>query len=176
MSKSPAKCSRLENLEYMYFTHEKVNYFHARNHCRDLNADLVIIRNKAIQDHIVENMPMKLSCSKKVFYYIGLYRDSSGQFVWNDGSSLNYSNWRTLNDSKPCNDEPNGYKNCTSQPGDANATQISGCKTERFNVGDWFDKDQTKSMWYYICQREYQKEEKSKLQVDCFISRLQEIC
>ena len=89
---------------------------------------------------------------------MGLFLRPNNVWEWPDGTYLNQSsfrNWRRLNPDNPtsCDNEPNGYRGCSSQI-IANATQISGChNVSREPLGTWFDKDQTKSKWFYICQR-----------------------
>ena len=103
-----------------------------------------------------ENDPRFVPC-----YYMGLFRGPNRWF-WPDNSSFflnstsSYQRWRTQNTENRCDNEPNGYlpEQCNAQKGDANATQILACTNfTNGNIGDWFDKNQYTSDWFYICQR-----------------------
>ena len=161
--KPPAKTSHFRGMEYLFYNDEKVAYANAAKNCSLRNATLLIIKDNATQQHIVNNLPKEENC-KKSFYYIGLFRGPDRWF-WPDNSTFyrnkSFQRWRNYASDNLCYNEPNGYRGCSSQNGPANATQILACANfKRGNLGDWFDKNQIDSKWYYICQRPYAKGKK----------------
>ena len=160
----PGRVSRLGNTEYLYFTHERVRYDVAVRRCFEGNATLLIIKHNETQQHIMKHMPQELNCVRS-FFYMGLFRQSDGWF-WPDNTPFfpnnSFQHWRRSDDADDCRNEPNGYRGCMSQPGLANATQIQGCRGRLAtrlsgNLGDWYDKNQFTSEWFYICQRQFCK-------------------
>ena len=161
---APASCSRFREKEYLFFNHKRVVYEGAKNACLLWNAHLAIIPDNETQQHLVENMPTGgdecVYNKNRSFYYIGLLL-RNGEWIWPDNTTLRstgFSNWRRSIDGNEssCNTEPNGHRNCPSQPGNANASQISGCNYAIVPLGAWFDKNEFTSDWYYICERMFQ--------------------
>ena len=157
----PSSTSVFQNTEYLYFAREKVSSITASCRCRGWNATLVQIKNKAVQLHIEENMPIsKTYCSQpnkyRSFYYIGLYL-LRGEWTWPDNTTLgSFRKWNVrsrLDNDLECN-EPNGYKTTCFDPSEAeyfqNSTQIFACNGP--NLGNWYDKPDS-SRWFYICER-----------------------
>ena len=152
------KVSRYGGFQYLYFDKENVTYWQAKANCEKIGATLLIIKDNDTQQHIQDNMPINKNCGRS-FYYMGLFLNGS-DWMWPDGSYLNnqsFTRWRIRepNNISSCLNEPNGHRGCDAQP-QANASQISSCpKNTNANIGDWFDKLETKSMWHHICQKEY---------------------
>ena len=151
--------SRYRLKEYLYFTNEKLDLFSAYCRCLGWGAQLLTIRDNSEQQHINQNMPkLPSDCNappNKAFFYMGLYL-YQGVWTWPDNTTLgSFRNWKQKKGR--CNIEPNGYQNCFTNEEDnfQNSTQIFACNTDHGERGKWFDKHESQSRWYYICERPY---------------------
>ena len=116
--------------KYMVFNKSK-NWNDAKNYCEKLGGHLVTI-DSADEQIFVQRI---IKGQSNLNYWIGLYKNGSGQWEWVDKSMFSYSNWDY--DIKWNNRKPDNYG------GDENYVRIYS-KTEEFdtwqcNFGFWDD-------------------------------------
>ncbi|XP_002122719.2 perlucin-like [Ciona intestinalis] len=91
--------------EYFIYHGKKIKDSQAAvSACTSMNATLARIKTKQVQDFLVEKINQTTDTPYSS-YYIGLNRTGPAEtdFQWNDGSNMNYTNWR--------GNEPNNNRN-----------------------------------------------------------------